>query len=219
MNCANHEQSPAIGVCTACGRALCSDCAIHWQGRLTCKPCLEGSANDPAAATTPRKSPTLAGLLSLLPGLGQAYVGYYLIGFIYIFVTGATIAALEGNALDRSGEPFLGLFLTFFWIFNIIDAVRRANQYNRHFAGAPEVQAPTDSPLVGGIILLVLGLLMTLDVTLGIELDFLETTWPLGLLAVAAYLFWRYRKTRRALQQGEGMPAQDQAVRDLDERG
>lgn len=201
MNCSNHDQTPAVAQCAQCGRALCQACAIHWQDRITCKDCLERTAPQGAHREALRKSPVLAGLLSLLPGLGQVYVGYYLVGFIHLVVVGLVITMISSHH-DASPDlaPFFGLFLSFFWIFNIIDAVRRANLYNAHLAGGREVKPPTDSPLVGGIVLLIAGLVLTLEITMGIEMEFLETTWPLGILAAAAYLIWKYVRTRAQLR-------------------
>ena len=42
-----------------------------------------------------RKSPVLATILSVMPGLGQVYVGYYKLGFIHMIVFGTTIAILN----------------------------------------------------------------------------------------------------------------------------
>ena len=146
-----------------------------------------------------RKSPALAGFLSMLPGLGQAYVGYYVSGFINIMVVGAIISLLGSNNV-RGAEPFLGLFLAFFWVFNIIDAVRTAKLYNLFAVGEAESPVPTDSPLLGGIALVVIGLLLTLTVTFDIDLDWLENVWPLFLLALGLYLLWRYRVARKQLE-------------------
>jgi hypothetical protein len=146
-----------------------------------------------------RKSPALAGFLSMLPGLGQAYVGYYTSGFINIAVVGAIISLLSSNNA-RGAEPFLGLFLSFFWVFNIIDAVRKAKLYNLFTVGEMESPVPTDSPLLGGVALVVIGLLLTLTVTFDVDLVWLEDVWPLFLLALGLYLLWRYRVARKQLE-------------------
>ncbi|MCA9728367.1 MAG: hypothetical protein R3E12_19140 [Candidatus Eisenbacteria bacterium] len=150
---------------------------------------------------TLRKSPALAGFLSMLPGAGQAYVGYYLSGFINIAVVGGIISLLSSNSV-RGVEPLFGLFLTFFWIFNIIDAVRKAKLYNLHAYGEREAPVPTDSPLLGGIALVVIGTILTLSITLNLDLDWLEEVWPLFVLGLGVYLLWKYRQTRRDLENG-----------------
>ncbi len=148
-----------------------------------------------------RKSQLLAGFLSMLPGLGQAYVGYYVSGFINIAVVGALISLLSSNDV-RGAEPFLGLFLSFFWFFNVIDAVRKAKLYNLSAIGETASPVPTDSPLLGGVALVVIGILLTLTVTFDIDLDWLEDVWPLFLLALGFYLLWKYQRARKELKQG-----------------
>jgi hypothetical protein len=146
------------------------------------------------------KSAVLAGFLSaFMPGAGQAYIGYYASGFINIAVVAALISMLNSNAV-RGLEPFFGLFLAFFWIFNIIDSVRKAKLYNLHQIGAAETPAPTDSPLFGGVALVILGLILTLAITFDLDMYWLEDVWPLFVLALGIYLLWRYQRTRRELE-------------------
>jgi len=209
MNCANHEQAPATAVCASCGRALCADCTIRVQGRVTCKTCLESQELERAKRAPMQKSPTLAAVLSLMPGLGQVYVGYYLAGFINILVI-ALLINVVAHMHGPGPQPFLGLFIAFFWLFNMFDAARRATLYNRCIAGTREVAPPTDSPLVGGVILLIIGILLTLAITFDIRLAFLETIWPLILVAAAVYLLVKYWRTRAAMTRrggGDDLPA------------
>lgn len=144
-----------------------------------------------------KKSPGLAGFLSILPGLGQAYVGYYTRGFIFVLIFGACIAAMDHA---EGLGPLLGPFLAFFWFFNIIDAVRSAKLYNAHQLGEPAATLPTDSPLVGGVILLIVGTLLTLRITFDIDMDWLEQVWPLGLVGGGLYLVWKYQRAKQDLR-------------------
>jgi hypothetical protein len=198
MNCANHSEAAAIAVCSSCQKPLCDTCVIHWKNAVVCKQCLERTNLPDREQEGMRKSPTLAGFLSMLPGLGQAYIGYYKSGFIMLMIFAGTITLLNRHE-DGGAAPFFGLFLAFFWIFNIIDAVRKAKLYNRHVAGVETIAAPTDSPLAGGIILLIAGLLLTLSITFDIDLEFLDHLWPLALLGGGIYLLWRYARTRNEM--------------------
>ncbi len=198
MNCVNHPEVAAIAACSSCHQPLCDTCVIHWKDAVLCKHCLERESMTDRKREGMRKSPTLAGILSLLPGLGQAYVGYYKSGFITVLITAAVITLIDKYE-GGGAEPFFGLFLSFFWIFNIIDAVRKAKLYNQHLAGQERIEAPTDSPLAAGIILLILGLFLTLTITMGLDMDFVEDYWPLALLAGGVYLLWKYIRTRREL--------------------
>ncbi|MBK8232452.1 MAG: hypothetical protein IT349_05020 [Candidatus Eisenbacteria bacterium] len=150
-----------------------------------------------------RKSPALAGFLSMMPGLGQAYVGYYTQGFINILIFGSCIATMD--KVDGI-EPLLAPFTAFFWMFNIIDAVRKAKLYNAQAVGEQAAPIPTDSPLVGGVILLLIGFLLTLRITLDVDLEWLEDVWPLGLMAGGGYLVWKYRKAQRELRTTPSIP-------------
>jgi hypothetical protein len=148
-----------------------------------------------------KKSPFLAGLLSVMPGLGQVYVGYYVSGFVNILVVAGTIAVLNSMEHHHSDmEAFFGLFLGFFWLFNVVDATRKASLYNLYQTGERPEKLPTDSPLVGGAILLLVGLLFTLKFTLGLDMDWLQHVWPLGLVLGGAYLIWKYRRMQRELR-------------------
>ncbi len=198
MNCANHEQTPAVAACTSCGRRLCQPCAILVQGRVTCKECLERKSLQLSTPGRLHKSAGLAAVLSLMPGLGQVYVGYYFAGFVNMLIFAGVITLLESHR-SRGMEPFLGVFLGFFIVFNIIDAVRKAQLYNRKMDGGEAEKLPTDSPLFAGILLLIFGAIFTLDVTLGIDVDFIAEIWPLGLLVGGVYLIWKYARTRREL--------------------
>ena len=200
MDCAYHRDAPAVATCSGCQRALCEACAIHWQGQTTCKHCLE-TENLKRSEKLQRvgKSPALAGWFSLLPGLGQIYVGYYRNGFIHLLVVAGLITVLDSGI--GAATPFLGLFLAFFWMFNIFDAVRKARIYNRCIeGGAGEPDLPTDSPLVGGVVLVILGLYMTLAITFDFDLSFLESIWPLAVLGLGVYMLWRYWKTKNELE-------------------
>ncbi|MEM2900184.1 MAG: hypothetical protein QXT63_05280 [Thermoplasmata archaeon] len=41
MKCYFHEEKEAIGVCVSCGKGLCDDCKIEFDGKLHCKACVE----------------------------------------------------------------------------------------------------------------------------------------------------------------------------------
>jgi hypothetical protein len=213
MNCTNHPETAAIAVCSECGRALCDSCALRLDNAIVCKACLEGDrvGKKKSKAKSPktfRKSPWLAAILSLFPGIGQVYVGYYAVGFIYALVMIGCIMILSSSEADSTG-PMVGTFLAFFWIFNMFDAARRASMYNRGLAGEDAPKMPTDSPLIGGILLAILGIVMTLQITLGVDMDFITKVWPLAILVMGIYFIWKYLRMRRELG-GSETPQVDQ---------
>jgi hypothetical protein len=162
---------------------------------------------------TRRKSPALAAFLSAMPGLGQIYVGYYIRGFIHILVVASTITLIASGArhgMDdfRGGgletAPLLGLFLSFFWLYNMIDAWRIANLYNEAILSAgsgnmrKEIALPsTGGALTGGVVLLVVGLLLFLNTMFGVSLDWLREWWPIVPIGFGVYLITQGIKDRR----------------------
>src|SRR5512140_2655193 len=107
-----------------------------------------------------RKSPALAAILSAMPGLGQVYVGYYQQGFAHVLIV-ATLILLLASRSVHALAPAFAFFLAFFWLYNMIDAFRRASFYNQALAGLASVQMPPDitlpkgqGSLIGGVALI-----------------------------------------------------------------
>ncbi|MFN2371074.1 MAG: LiaI-LiaF-like domain-containing protein [Candidatus Krumholzibacteriia bacterium] len=153
----------------------------------------------PPAAIAARKSPALATGLSLMPGLGQIYVGYYQQGFIDLTVVATTITILSRGA--RGAEPLFGLFLAFFWLYNMIDANRRAHHYNRILDGLGGEQVPEDfqhpgarGSLPAGVILVIVGVLFLLDLNTDLSLDWIENWWPAFLIGGGVWLIVKARR-------------------------
>ncbi len=141
-----------------------------------------------------RKSPVLALVLSLMPGVGQIYVGYYQQGFTNALVV-ASIIALLNSELVRGAEPLFGLFLAFFWFYNVVDAWRRATFYNNALAGIGPATLPEDfavtsghGTLAGGLALVVIGAIALSHTLFGMPLEWIEKWWPLALIGVGAWL-------------------------------
>ncbi len=155
-----------------------------------------------------RKSPVLALVLSLMPGVGQIYVGYYQQGFTNAIVVASIIALLSANMVDGA-EPLFGLFLAFFWFYNVVDAWRRATFYNNALAGVgpatlPEEFAVTSGrgTLAGGIALVIVGAIALSHTLFGLPLEWVEKWWPLALIGAGAWLAYpsltRKKKTDAA---------------------
>jgi hypothetical protein len=158
-------------------------------------------APPPAAAVPPvdprTKSPALACVLSLMPGLGQVYVGYYQRGFVHAIVV-AVIITILGPGTAAEVTPLLAVFLAFFWMYNIIDAGRRASLYNQALAGSEQIEPPSDFKLprfggsvFGGMILLAFGFILLLHTRWDMSLDWIVEWWPLALMILGVYLLVR----------------------------
>ena len=141
-------------------------------------------------------------MLSLAPGLGQVYLGYYTRGFTHLGIVAFVIAILAEGDIPDFMYPLLGLFLPFFWLYNIIDAGRRAAYFNMVMDGASEDMPPEfDMPqrggsMAGGLALIAGGLFMLLHLQLDLSLRWLETWWPLIPVFIGIYLFMRGLRER-----------------------
>src|SRR5260221_2314510 len=82
-----------------------------------------------AAVIVERKSPGLAGFLSIFPGLGHLYLGLYQRAFAF---AGAFCLLIFFNSHGRIAV-LSGPATAFLWFFAIIDAVRQAKAINRGF--------------------------------------------------------------------------------------
>jgi hypothetical protein len=150
------------------------------------------------------KSPVLAGVLSgLIPGLGHVYLGYTQRGFVHALIFAGVIAMLSsGNA--RHMEPLFGIFLGFFWFYNIIDAVRRAHFINHALAGMGPVELPRDmqmpsigGSIFGGVLITFVGLVFLLRTRFDVDLDWLVDWWPAFIVAFGLYLIYKSMRGRK----------------------
>ena len=158
-----------------------------------------------------RKSPGLAGFLSMFPGLGHLYLGLYQRAFA---VGGAFILLIAMTSHGRGGE-FFGPLIGFVWFFAIIDAVRQAKAINRGQVAetgfAPEAQlkrASGSGALTWGVILVGMGALLLVDRYFEIDWTFMEE-WggPLAFILLGLVLIIGHVvKRRREHEAGVGMP-------------
>jgi len=159
-----------------------------------------------------KKSVMLAMLLSVMPGLGQVYVGYYNLAFRNILVICGLIAILATGDLDDL-EPVVGLFIAFYWLHNIVDAGRRASFYNQALAGLRPMDLPEDvqmpqplGSLVGGVLLIAVGLMLFAHTMFRVPLEWLAQWWPLGVVGAGAWLIYADRRSKAAEVPDSGQP-------------
>jgi hypothetical protein len=172
----------------------------------------------PAAATVvapvivDRKSPGLAGFLSVFPGLGHLYLGLYQRAFA---IGGAFILGIALTSHGHGGE-FFGPLIAFIWFFAIIDAVRQAKAINRGqlaeagWAGEEQIRraARGTGSLTWGVILVGIGTLLLINHYFEIDWSFMDE-WGgpaafilLGLILIVSHV----RKRRRENEAQLGMP-------------
>ena len=154
------------------------------------------------------KSPVVAGLLSLMPGVGQVYLGYTRLGFMH-GVTAATLICLMASNRLGGLEPMVGVFLVFFWLYNLVDAHRRAVLLNEAIASLETPQLPDglqalsfQGRLAAGGLFVGAGTLALLNLRFGVSLEWLTRWWPAALVLMGLYLMVRAFQDRNASTQG-----------------
>jgi hypothetical protein len=134
------------------------------------------------------KSPALAGILALIPfGTGAFYNGQYLKGLLY-FISFAGLITINSH---DAGQPFTGLLLAGFIIFQFFESIQAAKAINLAAAGQkPEDAAKTDSlpdvvragSIFWGIILIAIGVLVILTNFEILTWEVLWHFWPVPII-------------------------------------
>ncbi len=78
MNCFNHQDKPAIGLCKSCLKGLCKDCLTELHNGLACKGSCEDRVNminqminsNSQVVRAARRQQRTFGVLSLFMGIG-----------------------------------------------------------------------------------------------------------------------------------------------------
>ncbi|MCJ7563314.1 MAG: DUF5668 domain-containing protein [Candidatus Aminicenantes bacterium] len=153
----------------------------------------------------PPKSPAAAGILSgIFPGIGQIYNGQYTKGILFLVIFIGLI-----TMQPHGGQPFQGLLLAGFYIFQIIEAAQSAKEINRLalVANGLEVSGQATAPktleaevaksaksgsVFWGIVLMALGAIFLLSNFDVIDYDRIFNFWPvivivIGLKMIADY--------------------------------
>ena len=150
-----------------------------------------------------RKSPALASVLSAAPGLGQVYLGQYQRGFTHILVV-ATIITMLGTGETGEMTPLLGIFLAFFWLYNIVDAGRRAALYNLALDGTTGIKLPDQGASSGGgsiaagVLMIAFGCVFLTHTLWDVSMAWMKDWWPLGPIAFGIWLIVQSMQERAA---------------------
>lgn len=155
------------------------------------------------------KSPITATVLSLMPGLGHVYLGYTQVGFIHAAAMATFIALMSTNQLGRL-EPFVGVSMSFFYLYNLVDAHRRAVLINESISRMEAAPLPDGFGAVSfggrlalGVGLILVGILSLLNLRFGFSMAWLADWWPVGLVILGLYLVNRALKDRAAQQEAK----------------
>lgn len=215
MNCANHPEIPATAYCRECGKAMCQECRRPAMGSIYCAEHVPVTAAPPPPPSPPRPwpppspyaapppppppgedlgaHPALALILGFIPGVGAIYNGQYAKGLIHVVVFGLLVSLANSNV--GALEPLVGLLIAAWVFYMAFEAFHtaRARRYGAQvgdFSSLFDVRPTQGRFPAGAILLIVLGFLLLLDTTDIINLDQLERYWPIGLIAVGAYMLY-----------------------------
>ena len=215
MNCANHPDITSVAYCRTCGKALCANCTRTVRGVIYCENCLaerlEGVQPpatayqpfvQPSGAVPPQPgggpNPTVAGILAgFFPfGVGAVYCGQYAKALAHLLIF---VGLIWGADHGGGFTPLFGMGIAFFYVYQIIDAVRSAKaiqlgQPAPDPFGLGRALGVTDSERMdaskiptASIVLIGLGVLFLLNTTGIFSLDF-HRIWPIFLIALGGWL-------------------------------
>lgn len=141
--CYVHSETDSIGVCTRCGKNVCSGCSMELDGKLVCKTCAEGMIRSSQAPPQAQpyvaqpggivkyKEPLLSAILSLfIPGLGQIYNGQVMKGII-ILALYVGLWAVSGVLMFVLIGFCTMLLPVVLWLYAIYDGYVVAGKINR----------------------------------------------------------------------------------------
>ena len=223
MNCATHSDTAAVAFCRTCGKPLCNQCTRDVRGVIYCESCLAarmegappaagyvppaqtvyppvgGPAPGYRAPVNPGPNPTVAGILGGIPlGLGAVYCGQYAKGLAHLGIVVLAIVGLSSD-LPWQADTALGIFLGFFWVYQIIDAIRTARALQMgepvpdpfglaQTFGTGEKFDTTKVPGAAAI-LIGLGVLFLVNTVFDFSL---HRFWPIILIVLGVWLFAKH---------------------------
>ncbi len=102
MPCYYHPEREPIASCTECGRLVCSECSTVEGDKTFCSRCYDRGPSTfrETSQVRYRKSPLLAVLLSVIPGLGQLYNEQLLKGILIMLVFFFVLVTFVGGGFQ-----------------------------------------------------------------------------------------------------------------------
>lgn len=145
-----------------------------------------------AVPQRPQKSPGFAGVLGIFPfGVGALYNGQYTKALLYLVIF-AGLTSMQGHG----GQPFVGLLLTGFIVFQFFDNIQSARAINAAALGEvpagaaaqPLPEITSSGSIFWGIVLIVLGVVLIMANFEVISYDALFDFWPIAVIVVGLKL-------------------------------
>jgi len=203
MNCVFHSTNAASARCSACERPLCPACDHRIKGIPCCQDCIvagietlrrNAGAGRRIFHQTGRqeeKSPLIALLLGLVPGVGAAYNGQNIKALThFLAVVGLWVLA------DIFGAPLgiaFGLGGAGFYFYSIYDAFQSAQRLRRgedvHLEDERLKLFLQQRMNLFGALLIGVGALAMVNFWIP---NLLHNVWPVLLIIAGAYLVWSY---------------------------
>ena len=135
----------------------------------------------------PMKSPGFAGVLGMFPfGVGALYNGQYTKALLHLVIFSGLVH-MQGRG---GGQPFIGLVLAGFIVYQFFDNIQSAKAINAAAAGQavavdqtlPEI--PPQGSIFWGVVLIALGGLLILANFEIINYDTLFDFWPVAVIVL-----------------------------------
>jgi ABC-type polysaccharide/polyol phosphate export permease len=135
----------------------------------------------------PMKSPGFAGVLGMFPfGVGALYNGQYTKALLHLVIFSGLVH-MQGRG---GGQPFIGLVLAGFIVYQFFDNIQSAKAINAAAAGQavaanqvlPEI--PSQGSIFWGVVLIALGGLLILANFEIINYDTLIDFWPVAVIVL-----------------------------------
>jgi len=147
----------------------------------------------------PVKSPAVAVLLSLFPGLGQIYNGQPAKALVFFL---SWVGCIYGAA-QIDPMPF-AFGIPFIYLYNLVDAYRSACAANARQQGEARSEEEVVESPAWGATLVAFGLLLLMNNLDWINLAAFRRYWPLLLIVAGAALLYGSLKRRRETGDGSG---------------
>ena len=202
------SETPIVGYCRACGKALDAATVRNAHGTIYCAEHLppdpppsttaESPYASPYTTATPPPvpnsdvSPGVAFVLGLIPGVGAIYNGQYAKGLIHVFILGMLFTIVSSN--DVGGfEPLFGVLIPGFWAYMAFEAYHTAKLRQM---GRPVDEFSSLFPQGGSrfpiapVLLIALGVVFLLNNLELFELRRMLKYWPVMLIALGLYMLY-----------------------------
>jgi hypothetical protein len=148
----------------------------------------------PPPVPNPDVSPGVAFVLGFIPGVGAIYNGQYAKGLVHVIIIGLMISILDNNAAHGL-EPLMGLLLAGFWMYMAFEAFHTAKKRQQgvavdEFSSLLPMRTGASRFPVAPVVFIALGVIFLLDNLDILDLRRMLRYWPVGLIALGAYMLY-----------------------------